>query len=116
MSGDLKKEEKKFSILGMAESEMADAMVQNFLPKIKPFLAPMMEELNQYLGDEDKTVVIRRRKNSSPVIVILDNKEDFIVTGPKVDAEKKAILKVYNIEQFVELLINGKLTETLSKM
>jgi hypothetical protein len=111
------------------ESDMAESLISGVLPKIKPFIKPMLSELNKYLGDEDKTIIIRKKGDKSALVIIFDNTKDFSVVGGnvtneegkvisnkgKLSGEKGACLQVFSIDQFVDMLINGKLTEFIGK-
>ena len=118
------------SLLKTAEGDMAESIIGSILPKVKPFIKPMLAELNNYLGDEDKTIVIRKKKDKSGLVMIFDNTKSFNISGGEikddegyttstkggVTGDKDSCLKIFSVDDFVNLLLEGKLTDMISKM
>ena len=51
---------KKDNFLSDIQGEIFASTIEGLIPKIKPFIAPAIEKFKEFLGDNDKTIVIRR--------------------------------------------------------
>lgn len=98
---------------------------------VKPMIKSVAQELSDTLGDNEQIIVIRKTKAGSPVsILILDTKEDFTIKGCKANNGKflfsgevipgtkkpKACKKYYIAEEFVDMLLTGRMTELTKKL
>ena len=87
---------------------------------VKPMLTDCCSEISNYLGDNDKVILIRKTKKESPVgILVLDSKGSFEIKGGDTfsfTGDKKALLKYYTAEEFVEMLLTGQLKEMTEKL
>jgi hypothetical protein len=93
------------------------SMVETALPKIQPFLKPAAEKMNEWFGDDDKLIVIKKNKGQPVRVIIFDNKKgDFEISksGEKntFTADKECIIGVYDVEAFATKLISGEFTKS----
>jgi len=93
------------------------SLVETALPKIQPFLKPAVEKMNEWFGQDDKLIIIKKNKGQSVKVIIFDNKKgDYEIS--KLDdksvftADKDCIVGVYDIEDFATKLISGELTKS----
>jgi len=93
-------------------------VVESAIPKIKPFLEPAMAKMNEWLGDDEKLVVIRKNKGQSAKVIIFDNKkgEYEIKSGENKSftADKESIIGVFDIEEFMTKIINGDISKLMT--
>lgn len=105
-------------IFDKVKEDMLMEVVESALPKIKPFLAPAMEKMNEWFGEDEKLVVIRKSKGQTAKVIIFDNtKGDYEINKGKniFTADKETIIGVHDIEDFMAKLISGDLTKMLDK-
>lgn len=110
------------------EALLGQEVAMKVLNLAKPMIKSVSEEISNMLGDNDKIIVIRKtKKDSSTSILILNTKEDFTIKGgenfsftgkahpenPKIPA---AIINFYIVEEFVDMLLTGKMQEITSKL
>lgn len=92
-------------------------VIEGAIPKIKPFLEPAMAKMNEWLGDDDKLVVIRKNKGQSAKVIIFDNKkgEYEIKSGENKSftADKDSIIGVFDIEEFMTKIISGDISKLM---
>lgn len=113
-----KKEET--SIVDTMKEQVMMEVIDSILPKLQPFIAPAMEKLNEYFGDDEKIFIIRRSKGQAAKVIVLDNTKgeysisnEVDVTGKLVKsftADKEAIINVFDTGQFVQKLLSGEFT------
>ena len=97
----------KGNIQSYMEEGMISSLLEGIMPKIIPMIKPAIQKFTEYLGDEDKTIIIRRKKDKDPLVIIFDNKKDFNITGTSVNGEDGAVINIYNIKEFIEKLMEG---------
>lgn len=99
------------------KEDMLMEVVESALPKIKPFLEPAMQKLNEWLGDDSKLIVIKRNKNASTKVIIFDNtKGEFEIKSGKekvFTADKESIIGVYDVDDFISKLISGDISKLM---
>lgn len=113
------------------EATLGHQVALRALEMVKPMISTVAQELSSMLGDNENIIVIRKTKAGSPVsILILDTAEDFIIQGKKSNNGKflftgeadpgtnkpKAIKKFYIAEEFVDMLLTGRMTEMTEKL
>ncbi len=93
-------------------SEFTEAMLgelgEQILPKILPKLKPLFKKLSDFLGDDENVIMLKKQKGEDGMYLLIIKSDGMNMT---MDQE---CFKVYQIEQFLELLINNDL-ETLAK-
>lgn len=104
------------SIMDKLKGDMMIGMIEEALPKITPFLAPAIEKMNEWFGDDEKVVVIRKIKGQpAKVIVLKNNIKNAGYEIKKSDkenvfsADKEVVGDVFNIEEFVQKMMTGDL-------
>lgn len=118
------KEEKPKTMFSEIQEEMFGTAIEAMMPKIMPFIKPAMEKFSQFLGDNEKTIIIRRLKNGNPSVFIFDNtKGSYAISNDSATAENKfsgsagvgaensPINQVYDISMFVNKLLTGELLQ-----
>lgn len=118
---------KKNVLLEGVKDEVASTLIETVLPKIKPFIKPAVDKIQEFLGDNENFVIIRRLNNKvSAQVIVFDNSkkyeisngvESFDKDGNKINADKKKIFKaidndavvnVFNVEEFINALLKGE--------
>lgn len=113
--------------LQQQETSLGQEVAMKALHLVKPMIKSVADELSSMLGDNEKIIVIRKTKAGSPVsILILDTKEDFIIQGgekflftgaPEPGTKRpKAIKKFYIAEEFVDMLLTGRMQDMTEKL
>lgn len=108
------------NILKEQETTIGQEVAMRALGLVKPMIKDVCKQLSDTLGDNEQIIVIRKIKADSPVsILVLNTKEDFTIKGGEkfsFDGNKKAINKYYIAEEFVDLLLTGRMTELTNKL
>jgi hypothetical protein len=130
------KEKKEMSIVGKQlakqESELGANVAMQALKLVQPMIKSVSKELTDTLGDNETIIVIRVQKAGGPAsILMLDTAEDFTIQGAKATKEgkfsftgealpgtkkPKAIKRFYIVEEFVDLLLTGRMKELTEKL
>ncbi len=95
-------------------------LVEGAIPKIKPFLVPALEKMNEWFGDDTKTIIIKKNKGQKAKVVIFDNtKGEYKIEKSEskeiniFTADQECIIGVYEIEEFMTKMISGDITKLL---
>lgn len=128
---EVKSEVKKSSIadaMGHHENTLQQEVALKAVGLVKPMLIDAMKELGKYLGNNDKIVVLRRMNNESNVaVVILDTHMPFRIIGgekfifggdpiSETDKTPKALVKNYDANEFIDMLLSGRMKELTEKL
>ena len=109
------KEEKKPGLFDKIKEDMGMEVLESLIPKIKPFLAPGIEKMNEWFGEDEKIIIIKKNKGAKAKVLIFDNnKGEYEIKsgeGKKFTADKDCVIGVYDIEDFMQSLISGDLTK-----
>lgn len=108
-----------------AEQDVVESVMKGILPKMAPMMKQAAKDFSEFLeGKEDgeeKTIVIKKFKNKPPAVIVFGNSRKFHIQcdGEKnmnifkaeksEDPEKNAVLFMFTAEEFVELLLSGKM-------
>ena len=119
-------------ILAKQESDLGMTVAMQALKLVQPMIKSVSNELTSTLGDNEIIIVIRVQKLGSPAsILMLDTKQDFTIQGAKGSPDGKfsftgevlpgtkkpiAIKKYYIVEEFVDLLLTGRMKELTEKL
>jgi hypothetical protein len=107
-------------IMDSMKDEIAKELISSLLPKVKPFIKPAAEKLDNYLGDNERIIVIRRssKSKSSKVIVLNANGEYDISCDGKGNkqfiadhlnnTEIKTAEHIFDINQFIDKFLCGE--------
>ena len=89
--------------------DFIESLVENFLPMIEPHLKPAKKKLDEFLGEDENWVLLRRPKGQDTKVYIFD--------ASKIESFKhnKAIKKTHDVEEFLQLLLTGRLGELFDK-
>lgn len=116
------KVEKKENIFTEIQEEMFASTIEALLPKIKPFIKPAVGKFEEFLGDNEKTIIIRKLKGGSPTVFIFDNKigNYKIEVDPSnsvsiftASQEPSPVIDIYDVNLFIEMLISGQLMKNM---
>lgn len=99
------------------EQDVIESMMKGILPKIAPMMKQASKDFSEFLeGKEDgeeKTIVIKKFKNKPPSVMVFGNNKSFHIEcgtqKPIFTASKDAVLFMFTAEEFVELLLSGKM-------
>lgn len=117
------------------QDEVDGAILEGFMetvmstPKVKSMIAKGVDKFNEFMGDDDKVIIIRRLKGRSGLVIVVDNANgEFEISRKEIlDEEgngtgnfKKTlamdadnVINKYVIENFVEKLLRGELQDLL---
>lgn len=126
----LVKQEKSIAAqrLEYQQATLGQEVAMKALELVKPMIRDVVKQLSDTLGDNEQIIVIRKTKADSPVsIMVLDTKKEFIIEGgekfrftgkpsPENPKVPYAIKKFYIAEEFVDMLLTGRLTELTEKL
>lgn len=121
--------------LNFAEKKLNNDLAQKALGIVKPMITDSFNEVHSYVSDpgKEKIVLIQATSKLHPLsLIVLDKYADFTVKGAAanngkfsfsgasidVDGKKRlqAILKYFTVEEFIELLLSGKMKELHEKL
>lgn len=114
--------------LEMTQTTLGQEVAMKALDLVKPMIRDVVKQLSDTLGDNEQIIVIRKTKADSPVsIMVLDTKKEFIIEGgekfrftgkphPQNPKVPYAIKKFYIAEEFVDMLLTGRLQELTEKL
>lgn len=112
-------------VFASGEENMKQQIAIKAIGLVKPLLEDCNEQISIYLGDCEKGIWITKTTKDSPVgITVLDAKGKFEIKGGGLSASgklefrgtKSSQLKYYTAEEFVELLLSGRLKELTEKL
>jgi hypothetical protein len=95
------------SISEDANAENMKSVVEGLLPKIMPFIQPMIEGIEKSFGEDEHMLVIRKNKKSGKVVIHAMKTTD--VESFKVSKISKSIL----LDEFLKSLLSGNIDEVL---
>ena len=106
----------KSNLFDKFKEDMLMEVVEGVLPKIKPFLKPAVEKMNEWFGEDDKIIIIKKNKNQGTKVIILDNKKGEYeivnsINSKKFSVDRDSIIGVHDIENFIEKVISGDITK-----
>lgn len=111
---------KESTIFDQAKEALLMEVVEQAIPKLKPFLVPAMAKMNEWFGDDEKLILIRKTKGQKAQVLIFDNtvgdyeiKKDTINNINIFTADKECVKGVYPIEDFVEKMITGDISKLM---
>ena len=112
--------EKQSSVFDKIKEDMLMEVVESAIPKLKPFLKPTMEKMNEWFGEDEKLIVIKKNKGQKTQVIIFDNtKGDYEIKRSGVSntftADAECVVGVYEIETFVEKMITGDISKLMGK-
>lgn len=95
-------------------------VIESAIPKIKPFLVPALEKLNEWFGNDEKIIVIKKFGDKKLKVVIFDNNVgEYEIKNSKdgkvFTSDPDSIVGVHDIESFMEKIITGDLTKMTGK-
>lgn len=117
---DTKSQNKKNLPMMMGiKDEILASVIEDVLPKLQPMIAPAKRELEKYLGSDEKLILLSKAsEGSSAKVIVIKTDSNLLIQGKKLGrkftCEKEAIEHVFNVDEFVEMLLTGKLTEFLN--
>ena len=81
----------------LEDDTMKGMMMDVILPKIKPFIKPMLHKVAEMLGDDKYMAIIRKDKDGKPSVIIIENEyiESF-------DISEQAIKHAQSLEDFMD--------------
>lgn len=113
------------AVFASGEENVQQQVAIKAIGLVKPMLEDCCNEISTYLGDCEKVIYITKTNKDSPVaITVLDAKGKFEIKGGKLSENgslqfrgtQSAILKNYTAEEFVDLLLTGRMKELTEKL
>lgn len=76
---------KEGSFQNELNQEMLTSVAETLMPKLKPFITPMLDKLKEYMGNNSKMVMIRQNSEGELFIVIVETEgiEEMKITEGK---------------------------------
>lgn len=122
-------EKKKFNPIEDMKETLFMGVIESVLPKIKPFLNPAIEKLNEYFGNDEKFFIMKKFGNSIRVVIVddtINEKKGVYDISRYFDEEdntykktftiaKGAVIANIDIEEFMEKMLLGELTKGIEK-
>lgn len=106
-----KKEKIDLGIAGMDEM-MLQQFISSILPKLEPAIKKASGALSEYLGDNEKIIILRQlKKGSAPMVIILNNKKNFNITGENFSADQDSVEQIFNVTEFISKIFSGEFTK-----
>lgn len=110
-----KNEEEKKPKIDLGIGGMDDILLKQFvssvLPKLEPAIKKASAALSEYLGDNEKTIVLRQlKKGSDPMVIVFDNSKEFLISGgenKKFEADKNSVEQIFNVTEFISRIFQG---------
>lgn len=98
--------------IGGMDDMMLQQFISSILPKLEPAIKKASGALSEYLGDNEKIIILRQlKKGSDPMVIILNNKKNFSITGESFSADQNAVEQIFNVTQFVAKIFSGEFTK-----
>ncbi len=91
------------NIVGDAQAGAMKAFMEPILRSVLPMLEPARKKLEDFLGEDEKMIIIRRPKGSDAFVVIMDTDNIEIFTTKSDDYKK------YSTKEFVQMLMDGNM-------
>ena len=95
-------EKKDNKALSFMEDILAEELAEKALGFVKPVIKPAVKKLEDYLGEDERMIIIRKPKGKDGVVVIMETKD--IVSFRTSNDDYIS----FSMKEFVELLISGK--------
>ena len=94
---------KGMSIVGDAKGDLAKVIMEPILKAVAPMLKPALAKLEEFLGEDEKMIIIRKPKGSDGFVVIMDtsNIDQFTTHNSN--------YKKYSMKEFTEALVSGEM-------
>ena len=119
MAHDLNKKPKNALMAEMNEG-LVSSLVETIMPKIKPFIEPAMAKFNEFLGNDEKTIIIRKLGENSASVIIFDNNKldevgyniSYNSNERKFTCEKQeTVFTMESIDGFINKLLTGEFSK-----
>jgi hypothetical protein len=101
---------KKGTILGSMQDDIGKDVAEKIFKQVQPFIKPMMGAVENFLGADEKMIMIRRQGDKT-VLFIIDVEEI-----QKFEVNEKGVLKSLEISNFVEILMTGGASELFNEI
>lgn len=109
---DLSKKEKIDLGIGGMDEMMLQQFISSILPKLEPAIKKASGALSEYLGDNEKIIILRQlKKGSDPMVIILNNKKNFNITGENFSADQDSVEQIFNVKEFISKIFSGEFTK-----
>lgn len=112
------KENKENSIIDNLKGDMVMNLIGDFLPKIEPFIKPAITSLEEYFGDDEKLVVIKKSVSGIKVIILNNKVGNYNISSGEnheFKVEKESLISVLDMQEFIKSLLSGQLLANMSK-
>jgi len=89
-------------------------LIESILPKVLPFIDSAQDKINEFMGENEKTILMFRRNGKTKVLILdnklgnyriqndIENKED-----NRFSVEESAISNIFDVREFAEKLLKG---------
>lgn len=101
---------KKGTLIRELEDDTGDAMKEvfmgNIIPKIKPFISPMLYKVAEMLGDDKYMVIIRKDEHGIPSVIVMENEHIL-----SFETSDEAIKYAKPLKDFIEDALSGNMKD-----
>lgn len=107
------------SLFNKIKEDMVLNVVEEFLPKIEPFIEPALAKIEEYFGDDEKIFVMKKTKAGVKVIILDNTVGEYTIksgNNKEFNVDKDAIVTVVDVKDFVKKLLNGSLIQSFNKL
>lgn len=89
-------------------------LIESLLPKVLPFIEDAENKLNEFMGDNEKTIVLFRMRGKTKVLILNNKSGEYSISNSSVDESKnqfsvdeEAIDNVIDVKELATQLLTG---------
>jgi hypothetical protein len=102
------------SLFAKINEDTGKMLIESLLPKILPFVESAEEKLNEFLGENEKTIIMFRMKGKTKVLILNNSSGEYSIANSAIDKSKNefmvdedAIEKVLDVKELAQQLLTG---------
>jgi len=89
-----------------AGDAMKDMFMGNIIPRIKPFIHPMLYKVSEMLGNDKYMVIIRKDANGIPSVIVMENEHI-----SSFETSNEAIKYAKPLKDFIDDALSGNMKD-----
>ena len=105
------------SVVDKMKDQMIVGAIESILPTIEPFLKPSIEKLKEFIGDDDKILLLRSINKKVFIFVIDGTKGEYVISNvpqksnPKgqMDLVQDSLIFVQEVDHGILDLLRGEI-------
>ena len=96
--------ETETSVVKEAEEMMMQEFIENLLPKVKKYIMPVKGKLAEWMGDDEKVLILRKDKQTGELFLMVVETEGI----KEMSFVSEDSFNVYPIDDFVDAILEGR--------